>query len=143
MPRSPSVYKMLAAALLTLPSPAADEKPLLPPGAKVEKVWGEGSFTEGPALGPAGVIYFTDIGNAIMRYDPATGKTTTFRNPSGRANGLDFDAKGRLVACEGANTGGNRRVTRTERDGTITVLADRWDGKRFNSPNDLTIDKKG
>lgn len=116
---------------------------LLPPGAKMEKVWGEGSFTEGPAYGPDHCLYFTDIGNRIMKFDPDTGKTAEFRNPSGRANGLDFDPQGRLVACEGANTGGNRRVTRTEKDGTVTTLADRWNGKKFNSPNDLTIDLKG
>jgi gluconolactonase len=112
-------------------------------GTKLEKLWGEGDFTEGPAHGPDGCIYFSDIGNRIMKFDPATGKTTEFRKPSGRANGLDFDPKGRLVACEGANTGGNRRVTVTEKDGTIRVLADRWKGKRFNSPNDLTIDTQG
>ena len=112
-------------------------------GAALEKLWGEGEFTEGPAHGPDGCIYFSDIGNRVMKYDPATGKTTDFRKPSGRANGLDFDPQGRLVAAEGANTGGNRRVTVTERDGAIKVLADRWQGKRFNSPNDLTIDTKG
>src|SRR5439155_22063403 len=102
-----------------------------------------GEFTEGPAYGPGGKVYFSDIGNRIMVFDPATGKTAVFRDPSGRANGLDFDAKGRLVACEGANTGGNRRITITEKDGTVRVLADKWQGKRFNSPNDLTIDTKG
>src|SRR5579872_6766408 len=111
--------------------------------AKLEKLWSEGSFTEGPAYGPARCIYFSDIGNRIMRYDPASGKTTEYRKPSGRANGLDFDPEGRLVACEGANSGGNRGVTRTEKDGSITVLADRWQGKRFNSPNDLTVDRTG
>jgi gluconolactonase len=84
-----------------------------------------------------------NIGNRIMKFDPATGKTTEYRKPSGRANGLDFDAMGRLVACEGANTGGNRRVTITEADGSVRVLADRWMGKRFNSPNDVSIDRKG
>ena len=78
-----------------------------------------------------------------MKFDPRSRKTSEYRKPSGRANGLDFDPKGRLVACEGANTGGNRRVTVTEKDGTIRVLADRYMGKRFNSPNDLTIDTKG
>jgi gluconolactonase len=116
---------------------------IIPAGHKVEKLWGDGDFTEGPAQGPGGFIYFTDIGNRIMRFDPATGKTAEHRNPSGRANGLDFDPQGRLVACEGANTGGNRRVTVTEKDGSIRVLADKWKGKRFNSPNDLTIDAKG
>src|SRR5262249_39319106 len=62
--------------------------------------------------------------------------------PSGRTNGLKFDSKGRLVACEGANTGGGRRISITEGD-KVKVLADKFDGKRLNSPNDLTIDGKG
>ncbi len=121
----------------------AADAPIIPPGARVEKLWGEGEFTEGPAHGPDGCIYFSDIGNRIMKYDPSTGKTTEYRKPSGRANGLDFDPQGRLVACEGANTGGNRRITRTEKDGKIRVLAEKFAGKRFNSPNDLTIDTQG
>jgi gluconolactonase len=140
---------MAVLVTLTLTVPA-EENPIVPEGAKLEKLWGEGSFTEGPAYGPDACIYFSDIGiskddigNRIMKFDPATGKTVEYRNPSGRANGLDFDPQGRLVAAEGANTGGSRRVTRTEKDGKITVLADRWNGKRFNSPNDLTIDTKG
>src|SRR5262249_10604964 len=133
---------MYQLALLLALTSAADP-PIVPEGAKLEKLWDKGEFTEGPAHGPGGCIYFTDIGNAIMKYDPATGKTTVYREPSGRANGLDFDPQGRLVACEGANTGGNRRVTVTEKDGTVRVLADRWQGKRFNSPNDLTIDPQG
>ena len=132
----------LVAALLTA-QPAESNAPLIPPDAKLEKVWGDGEFTEGPAYGPGGRVYFSDIGDRIMQFDPATGKTTEYRNPSGRANGLDFDPDGRLVAAEGANSGGNRRVTRTEKDGKITVLADRWKGKRFNSPNDVTVDTKG
>src|SRR5438105_4918613 len=122
---------------------ARADEPIVPKGATLEKLWSEGEFTEGPAHGPDGCIYFSDIGNRIMRYDPKTHETSEFRNPSGRANGLDFDPQGRLVACEGANTGGKRRVTVTEKDGTIRVLADRWQGKRFNSPNDVTIDSKG
>jgi gluconolactonase len=126
----------------SLPAPAADN-PIVDPAARLELLWSEGSFTEGPAQGPDGRIYFSDIGNRIMAFDPQTGKTSVFREPSGRANGLDFDPQGRLVAAEGANTGGNRRVTITEKDGSVRVLADRWQGKRFNSPNDLTIDSRG
>jgi gluconolactonase len=122
---------------------AEPEKGVFPAGAKLEKLWDKGEFTEGPAYGPDACIYFSDIGDRIMKFDPQTGKTTEFRHPSGRANGLDFDPEGRLVACEGASTGGNRRVTRTEKDGSVTVLADKWKGKRLNSPNDLTIDTKG
>jgi gluconolactonase len=122
---------------------AAEDPPFVAGGAKLEKLWGEGEFTEGPALGPDGCIYFSDIGNRIMKYDPASGKTTEFRKPSGRSNGLKFDAMGRLIACEGANSGGGRRMSITEKDGTVKTIADKFDGKRFNSPNDLTLDSKG
>lgn len=129
--------------LLVIAGATGAQETIVPPGAQLEKLWSDGELTEGPAQGPDGCIYFSDIGNRIMKFDLKTGKTTEFRNPSGRANGLDFDPRGRLVACEGANTGGNRRVTVTEADGTIRVLADKWQGKRFNSPNDLSIDARG
>ena len=114
-----------------------------PPGAKPERLWSEGAFTEGPALAPDGAIVFSDIGDRLLRFDPATRKVTVFREPGGRANGLAFDARGRLIAAEGANSGGNRRVSITDRDGTARTLADRYQGKRFNSPNDLVIDATG
>jgi gluconolactonase len=79
------------------------------PGAKLEKVWGEGSFTEGGALDSDGSLLFSDIGNRIMKFDPKSGKTTVFREPSGRANGMVFDVRGQLIVAEGANTGGARR----------------------------------
>ena len=116
---------------------------VIAPGATLEKVWGEGSFTEGGALDRDGSILFSDIGNRIMRFDPKTGKTTVFREPSGRANGMIFDQRGRLIVAEGANTGGGRRVSITERDGTIRTLADNYDSKRFNSPNDVAVDREG
>lgn len=107
------------------------------------KVEGLVAFTEGPAWHPSGNVYFTDIvNNRIMRRDPK-GAMHVWRTPSGRANGLLFDTKGRLMACEGGGPEGNRRVTRTELDGTITVLADSYQGKRFNSPNDLALDSRG
>jgi gluconolactonase len=110
------------------------------PSVKVE---GSVAFVEGPAWHPSGNVYFTDVSNnRIMRRDPK-GALHVFRQPSGRANGLIFDGQGRLIACEGGGEGGNRRVTRTEHDGTITVLADKFEGKRFNSPNDVTVDAKG
>lgn len=121
----------------------AEDAAILAPDALLERLWPEGEFTEGPAYGPGGFLYFSDIGNRIMKFDQASGKTSVYREPSGRANGLDFDPQGRLVAAEGANQGGNRRISITEKDGKVRTLADQWDGKRFNSPNDLTIDAKG
>lgn len=135
---------MSLAALLAGVSRAEDE--IRAAGAQLE-VAGNVAFTEGPVYSADGGIYFSDIANnRIMRY--ARGKKSgatpeVFRHPSGRANGLAFDLEGRLLAAEGGEEGGNRRITRTEKDGTITVLADRYQGKRFNSPNDLDIDAKG
>jgi gluconolactonase len=136
---------LVAAALVGFQQPAekAETPSVIAPGAKLEKVFGEGEFTEGGAMDVDGSILFSDIGNRILRYDPKTGKTTVFREPSGRANGMMFDGRGRLIVAEGANVGGNRRVTITERDGTIRALADRYNDKRFNSPNDVAVDKDG
>ena len=93
---------------------------------------------EGPAWhAPSRSLYFVGD-NRITRFD-SNDTAHAFREPSGGANGLLFDHEGRLVICEAAN----RRVTRTESNGTITVLADSFDGKKFNSPNDLTIDSRG
>jgi sugar lactone lactonase YvrE len=93
---------------------------------------------EGPAWhAPSRSLYFVGD-NRITQLD-SNGTSHVFREPSGGANGLLFDHQGQLVACEAAN----RRVTRTGPDGAITVLAGSYDGKKFNSPNDLTIDSKG
>jgi len=129
--------------LLALPTHAALAQ-LVPEGASAQRVATGYRFTEGPAVGPDGAIYFTDIPNQrILRFDPATKETTTYRENSGRANGLMFDPEGRLLACEGADDGGGRRLSRTEPDGSITILADQWRGKKLNSPNDLVIDRDG
>src|SRR6476660_2957207 len=115
------------ALLLALFPTAAQEKSFVAPDAKLEQLWSEGEFTEGPAQGPDGAIYFSDIGNRIMKFDPNTGKTSEFRKPSGRSNGLKFDWYGNLIACEGANTGGNRRISITEKGGAVKTLADKFD----------------
>lgn len=135
--------RIIAILLLAAFPIVADDAKYFPPDAKVEKLWSEGAFTEGPCQGPDGCIYFSDIGNRIMKFDPATMKASVYRDPSGRSNGLKFDKEGRLIACEGANTGGNRRISVTNKDGKVTSLAETYMGKRFNSPNDLTLDSKG
>ena len=104
---------------------------------------GRVAFTEGPAWHSSGNLYFTDIeNNRIMRRDPS-GKFHVYRTPSGKANGLVFDTEGRLHACEGGGEGGNRRITRTELDGTISVLSANYQGNKYNSPNDLVLDRSG
>lgn len=141
---APALVLLLTTPLFQGPRPAhPGASAILPTGAKLEHLWAEGEFTEGGALTAEGAILFSDIGNRIMRFDPKTGATTVFREPSGRANGLIFSSDGRLIACEGANVGGGRRVSITEADGSVRALADRFEGKRFNSPNDVAVDKKG
>jgi gluconolactonase len=109
--------------------------------ALVEELYTGCRWTEGPAYFPAGrYLVFSDIPNdRMLRWDETTGAVGVFRSPAGYANGHTVDRQGRLVSCEH----GNRRVTRTEHDGSITVLADRYDGKRLNSPNDVVEHSDG
>jgi gluconolactonase len=101
------------------------------------------ALLEGPAFDAEGGLYFSDIiGNRIHRLAP-DGVLSVFREDSGRTNGNTFDAKGRLVSCEGAEFGphGRRRLVRTDlKSGQIEVLTDRFEGKRYNSPNDVVVD---
>ena len=110
--------------------------------AKLEMLWNDGEFTEGPVATGYGGILFSDIGNKIFHFNPKTKKTTVFRADSGKSNGLIFNADGQLIACEGAN-GGNRRISITEKGGKVRTLADSYKGKRFNSPNDLAVTAAG
>jgi gluconolactonase len=102
-------------------------------------------FLEGPAVDALDNIFFSDIaGNRILKLDPK-GSISIFRADSGRTNGNCFDARGRLISCEGGEQGrGRRRIVRTEMTtGEITVLTERYDGKRYNSPNDCCVDARG
>jgi gluconolactonase len=122
------------------------------PGAKLEKIYGGGHLTEGVAVAPDGTVFFSDItfttetgmqAGHILRYDPKSGKTVVYRSPSGMSNGLKFDAQGGMVAAEGADFGG-RRITRTDlATGKSVILAGLFEGKPFNSPNDIAIDVQG
>ena len=98
-------------------------------------------WAEGPVwFGDGRYLLFSDIpNNRILRWDDCSGALSEFRKPSNNANGLGRDRQGRLLACEHLT----RRVTRTEYDGRITVLADRYQGKRLNSPNDIVCKSDG
>ncbi|MGH9458244.1 MAG: SMP-30/gluconolactonase/LRE family protein [Thermoanaerobaculia bacterium] len=140
--------RLLLVLLLTAISATAQG---IAPDARLETLFEDAVFTEGPAAAPDGSIYFSDItasarSNAaghILRYDPATGRTTVYRSPSGMANGIAFDSQGRMVVAEGADFGG-RRVTRTDMaTGRSEVVARTFNGRAFNSPNDVAVDASG
>jgi gluconolactonase len=103
-------------------------------------------FLEGPAWHPSGELYFSDIaGNRILKLAP-DGVVSVFRADSGRTNGNTFDAQGRLISCEGAEfgAGGRRRIVRTDLDtGEVEVLTERFEGRRYNAPNDACVDIHG
>ena len=109
--------------------------------ARVERLWTGCRWAEGPAwFGGGRYLLWSDLpNNRIMRYDDTDGSVSVFRAPSGYANGNTVDREGRLVTCEHLN----RRVTRTAHDGSVTVLADTYGGKRLNSPNDVAVKSDG
>jgi gluconolactonase len=124
---------------------------IVPAGAKIEKLAGGFAFTEGPVWLKDGSLLFSDIPNNVIHRWTPDGKAAAFRKPSGYdktdappgafigSNGLTLDKQGRLIVCEH----GNGRVTRLEKDGKVTVLADKFEGKRLNSPNDAVYKSNG
>ncbi len=138
-------------------SPSGDPS-ILPAGAQVEKIFEGGCvLTEGVAAGHDGMIYFSDItftsacrdekgapeAGHIWRYDPSSGQSTIFRSPSGMSNGIKFDAQGNMIAAEGADFGGRRIIRTNLKTGRSHIIAGLFEGRPFNAPNDITIDKKG
>ena len=109
--------------------------------ARVERLWTGARWGEGPAWFAAGrYLTWSDIpNNRMMRFDETDGSVSVFRYPANNCNGHTVDNNGRLVSCEHLT----RRVTRTEHDGSITVLADNFLGKRLNSPNDVVVKSDG
>jgi gluconolactonase len=109
--------------------------------ARLERLADGCRWAEGPAYVAAGrYLVWSDVPNdRMLRFDEMTGAAGAFRAPSGYANGNTLDLEGRLVSCEH----GNRRVTRTEHDGSTTVIADAFEGKRLNSPNDVVVASDG
>lgn len=104
---------------------------------RLRQLFGGCQWAEGPAwFGGGRYLVWSDIpADRMLRFDETDGSVSVFRQPSGNSNGNTVDRQGRLVTCEH----GTRRVTRTEHDGAITVIADRFDGKRLNSPNDVVV----
>lgn len=149
---------LLSCGVLILAGSAArGEDPIVPPDAKLEKLFESRVLTEGVSVAPDGMVYFSEItfshvardehgaieAGHIWKFDPQTGKTTIFRSPSGMSNGIKFDAQGRMVVAEGADYGG-RRVTRTDmQTGKTHIIAAMFEGRPLNSPNDITIDLRG
>lgn len=125
---------------------------IVPENAQLELLFDGGVFLEGPAVGPDGNVYFSDITNTavtgmqagyLWRYEPSSGKTTIFRSPSGMSNGIIFDLEDRMVVAQGADFG-CRCVTRTDMTtGKSEIIAGLYNGRSFNSPNDLAIDEQG
>ncbi len=132
---------------------AEPENPILYPDSKLESVHIRNvqlnsGLTEGPAVAPDGSIYFTDMpfgkdNGMILRFDPATRRITVFTDNSGKSNGLTFLSDGSMVSCDGADGGGRRLIRWDLASRQGSTLADRFEGKRFNSPNDLCVDLKG
>ena len=111
------------------------------PQSAVERLYTGCRWSEGPVwFGDGRYLLWSDIPNCrILKWEEETGAVSVYRRPSDYANGNTRDRLGRLVTCEH----GARRVTRTEHDGTITVLMDRWQGRRLNSPNDVVVKSDG
>ena len=135
-----------------LAPPPRGDATIVSPSARLERLFGGAVFTEGPAQAPDGSVYFSDItftrsnnmlSGILWRWDPRTGQTTVFRSPSGMSNGIEFDAEGRMIVALGADFGG-RAIIRTDMTtGKSTVIGGLHNGRRLNSPNDLTIDARG
>ncbi|MFF5424510.1 MULTISPECIES: SMP-30/gluconolactonase/LRE family protein [unclassified Streptomyces] len=129
----PQVYEILDDRFRTGRCHAGD--------SRLEVLYEGCRWAEGPVYVPAGrYLLWSDIPNdRLLRWDETTGTVGVFRSPAGHPNGNTLDREGRLVTSEQ----GNRRVTRTEHDGSVTVIADRFQGKRFNSPNDAVVRSDG
>lgn len=123
---------------------------IVPVVAVLETLWEEGGFTEGAAVGQDGNMYFSDFAQPfdsgparIMKFDPRTAKVSVHCPDSRMGNGLMFNAEGRLFACCASPLGGARALVEILPDGKVKPVVERFEGKRFNSPNDLVIDAQG
>ncbi len=121
---------------------------IFPAHAQLEELWNDGDFTEGVAVRADGRVFFSDIARdsevngRIMQFDPQTKKTSVFISDSHKSNGLFFNAKGQLLACCGAN-GGAMALCIVTKQKEVKPLVERFEDKRFNSPNDLVVHPDG
>ena len=149
----PFIFALLAAMLIAggrgfaldpaASRPATSTCPCAPslraPQAELVELAKDLQLSEGPAADREGNLFFTDVrANTILKWTP-DGKLSTFRAGTAAANGLALDSDGNILACEGAAG----RIVSFSPAGQMTIIADRYDGKRFNQPNDLWIDRKG
>lgn len=133
-------FKMMMTLFLLFTVSAAVAQSPVPVGATVDKIATGFQFVEGPLWHPQGFLIFSDIpASTVFSWNPATGKSAQFLKPSGNSNGLSLDLQGNVLLCQH----GKRRVARLAADGTETAVAERYDGKRLNSPNDLTVKSDG
>src|SRR6202171_789381 len=152
------VWGLGALLVLTMPLPLWSQSPIVPADAQLERVFDGGVvLTEGVAVAPDGMVYFSDItfthvskemkkpleAGHIWKFNPKTGKATIFRSPSGMSNGIKFDADGNMIVAEGADFGGRRLIKTDMKTGKSYIIAASFEGRRFNSPNDIAIDEKG
>lgn len=143
---------VVCSAVQAVDPPPPQGEGIVSPDAKLELLYTRtapimGGLTEGPAVAPDGSIYFSDIpfgeGGLIVRFDPKSKNTSIFTDHSGKSNGLIFDRQGRLLACEGANIGGRCISRWNVKTKERSVVVDKFQGGRFNAPNDLCLDRAG
>lgn len=133
-------WKMLFIVFsMSLLQPHVNAESLIAEGAAVKKLHGDFEFIEGPVANPEGEVYFSDIPANLIYKWTTDDELKVVRENTGGANGLNFDANGNLLACEGIA----RRVSSMDKDGNVTTVVDSYGGKRLNSPNDLWFDAKG
>lgn len=151
MPRTP-IFLILFAAQTVLPclaqEPNRPQTPLLD-GETLETLWEEGGFTEGVAAGPDGAMYFSDFAQPfesgparVMKFTPKTKQVSVYCPDSGMGNGLMFTRDGRLLGCCASPLGGHRALVEFLPNGKVKIVAGKYQRKRFNSPNDIVIDRR-
>lgn len=136
-PALPVLIVALAGTILSATAQTTNEMPaVIEPGAKLEKLAGDFSFTEGPTCDASGNVFFTDQPNdRILKWSVEDKKLSTFKQPAGRANGMYFDAKGNLIACADEKTA----LWSITPDGKETVIVHEFNGKKLDGPNDVWV----